>query len=301
MNFDKILKEQLLKKLLDEIEKEINTADNPTELEKLEIINRTLIYPIKNPKEPLTKEQMTEEILKYINHLYNYQINCAGYELKIDTCLFSCFNKGESAQEHLDRNISELLNKFPFVRLLGDTELQGDEYLVEYRADDDGGHHFVRIDSDGVISHKCSACTPEILNDEYINNPEKAWPTLLHCPSAILAVKSEHDMHHIGWYHLDGKNFEETALEAIESKSKEFEYHNRKYSFNENKPFVYSENEPVAEIMTEGDETIIVELHDKRNYISNTQSSTFKKYLEILMSRRDNKKPNNEISFSLDI
>lgn len=59
---------------------------------------------------------------------FNRIINCGGYALKIDTCVFP----GEC---DFDTKVSSILELFSFVRLLGDTKLQEDEYLVLFRAE----------------------------------------------------------------------------------------------------------------------------------------------------------------------
>ena len=52
----------------------------------------------------------------FIEEVFNQRINCGGYALEIDSCIFL---QGLS----FDRAVSSLLEQLPFIRLLGNTEL----------------------------------------------------------------------------------------------------------------------------------------------------------------------------------
>ena len=294
MNFENALKKELFENTLKRITQKIKTLDSPTEEEKIKIAANVLSISSHNTN--LTKTTLKEKILSYINELYNSRINCGGYALELDTCLFGTYYKGQNADEHLDRNVSNILELFPFVRLLGNTELQEDEYLVEYRADENGSHHFIKIDSSGNISDKNETNPPRDLNSHF-NNENMVWGNLANAPHAIFAVKSEHDFHTTGTYFLsDGLNFEETVLKAIQDKSNKFEYHSKKYTIctNSNYNEIVCENgESVAQIITDDSGSIVNKLENKKDFISNTNSSTYDNYLKHMNKNQLSNKSNN--------
>ena len=112
---------------------------------------------------------------KDINGLENYmkQIqNCGGYALQIPICIFSGNNY--TFEEQVLR-ITEL---YPFVRLLSDTELKEDEYVVIFRSGKTG-HHFIRIDENGNATEKNECNLPRNF---------QGWGTLEHDSEAVFAV-----------------------------------------------------------------------------------------------------------------
>lgn len=209
-------------------------------------------------------ELLKRKIEEDTQYLFNQAINCGGYALKIDTCVFP--NKGD-----FETKVSSILESFPFVRLLGDTKLQKDEYLVLYRAGKKGGHHFIRIEDDGTVMEKDGADPIQKFRD---------WKTLKDAPEAVFAVKKEHEMN---WFKTKGsivvptetsKNFEETVWTAIQNRQNSFEYHNHSYSLKkagEETIYICSGDEIVAEMMTDGEEYDIEIREGKRTFISNTQ------------------------------
>ncbi len=195
---------------------------------------------------------------------FNQSINCGGYALKIDTGVFP--SKGD-----FEAKVSSILESFPFVRLLGDTKLQEDEYLVLYRAKEDGGHHFIRIEDDGTVMEKDGADPIQQFKD---------WKTLKDAPEAVFAVKKEHEMNYFklrGSIIIptkDAKNFEKTVWSAMQNRQNTFEYHNHTYSLKkagEETVYICSGDEIVAEMMTDGEEYDIEIRKGKRAFISNTQ------------------------------
>ena len=207
---------------------------------------------------------LERKIEKDTQNLFNQAINCGGYALKIDTCVFP--NNGD-----FETKVSSILESFSFVRLLGDTKLQKDEYLVLYRAGKKGGHHFIRIEDDGTVMEKDGADSIQKFRD---------WKTLKDAPEAVFAVKKEHEMN---WFKTKGsivvptepsKNFEETVWTAIQNRQNSFEYHNHSYSLKkagEETIYICSGDEIVAKMMTDGEEYDIEIREGKKAFISNTQ------------------------------
>ena len=85
-------------------------------------------------------EESEDKFLKMVSNRveedFNFYINCGGYALEIDTCIFP-------GENDFEKDVSSILELFPFVRLIGDTKLQEDEYLVLFRASKNG-HHFIK-------------------------------------------------------------------------------------------------------------------------------------------------------------
>lgn len=112
---------------------------------------------------------------------FNQRINCGGYALEIDKCVFP------TCQENFSQSVSSILEKFSFVRLLGDKPLEEDEYLVIYRAPKgkNTGHHFIRVDSNAIVKEKEGCGEPRIFEN---------WGDLEDGMEALFAVKKEHKM-----------------------------------------------------------------------------------------------------------
>ncbi len=126
MDFEKILKEKLRNEEIEQLKRQAKTN--------------------------IQLEELENKIAENVEYWFNQSINCGGCALKIDTCIFP--GKGD-----FERRVSGILESFPFVRLLGDTSLEEDEYLVLYRSLEEGGHHFVRIEDDGTVMEK-EGCQP---------------------------------------------------------------------------------------------------------------------------------------------
>ena len=58
------------------------------------------------------------------------KINCGGYALEV-------YGRIIPRRNYFDKSVSNLLDFFPFIRLLGNTELLDDEYIVKYRKNGD--------------------------------------------------------------------------------------------------------------------------------------------------------------------
>ena len=117
--------------------------------------NYLQIFSEKPFGETLEKDFETE-LEKKVESVFCDKINCGGYALKIDSCVFP-FNCKDFSQ-----TISSILNKFPFVRLLGEKKIEEDEYLVIYRENKITGHHFIRVEEDGTVKEKDGKKPPQI-------------------------------------------------------------------------------------------------------------------------------------------
>lgn len=181
--------------------------------------------------------------------LFNQRVNCGGYALEIDACLFPT-KKG-----NFEQIVSGLLEKFDFLRLLGDSNLKEDEYIVVYRANKEGGHHFIKI-LDGHITEKNECNGIQEFHD---------WPKeLIMAPQAVFAAKKEHEIAldnspsiFIG--QILGNDFEETVKKAILNGNMNFLYHNHEYYFERNSNsgkcgFVCSNGRIIGEIILEDGE-----------------------------------------------
>lgn len=210
------------------------------------------------------QEALKQKIESDVEHFFNSYINCGGYALKVDTCVFpSCCE--------FEKNVSSILETFKFVRLLGDTKLEQDEYLVLYRSSERGGHHFIRIEDDGTVVEKNGCQAPQRF---------QGWGNLAGCPEAVFAVKKEHEMN---YFQEKGNillptdtamNFEETVWQAIQNRQNTFEYHNHSYTLKkagEETIYICSNSEVIAEMITDGREYDIEIRSGKKAYVSNTQ------------------------------
>ena len=203
----------------------------------------------------------------------NQRINCGGYALKFDGCLFP---NGDTFAGY----VSSLLDRYDFIRLLGDKPLQDDEYLVFYRISEfeennekNEGHHFVRVDSDGLVVDKCGGLTPRIFpgwNERYIDSPE-----------AVFAVKKEHDdlfektgiLRGESSFLDKGLDFEGAVSKAISEENNIFEYHCHTFKLKKSTDediFVTKEDgEIVAEVLTDGVDIAVGIKEGKEDYVEN--------------------------------
>lgn len=209
------------------------------------------------------QEAFNEKMAQEAEILFNQAINCGGYALQVDTCIFP----GDC---DFDTKVSSILDIFPFVRLLGDTKLAEDEYLVLYRAKN-RGHHFIRIEEDGTVVEKEGAQKPQKFSD---------WGSLEDAPEAVFAVKKEHDMNyfdkmkHIGIPTETSKDFEQTIWAAVQNRNNTFEYHGHNYLLKKSDDetiYVCSGDEIIAEMLTNGEEYDVEIRTGKQAYVSNTQ------------------------------
>lgn len=203
----------------------------------------------------------------------NKRMNCGGYALEIDGCFFP---NGDS----LSGYVSTILERYSFVRLLGEIPLQDDEYLVFYRFIDyeekkgqNNGHHFIKVNDDGLVVEKFGCETPQIFkgwHERYEDSPE-----------VVFAVKKDHDNEidndidgGFNWLRIDkGLNFEGSILQSILKKSNKFEYHGHSFRLKksaEEELFVTDEKgEIVAEVLVEGEDIAVGIKDGKEEYIEN--------------------------------
>lgn len=196
---------------------------------------------------------------------FNDKINCGGYALKIDQCIYP------TNQNNFSKSISSILDRFPFVRLLGDKKLEDDEYLVIYRAPEgkNSGHHFIRVDDDAMVKEKDGNGQPRVFQN---------WGNLTNATEALFAVKKDHKMfgynsREINYNYKKGLNFEESVAKAISEKNNSFSYHNHNFSLKKSKDdeiIIISDNgEIIAEVVADESECLVEVQEDKKKYVEN--------------------------------
>lgn len=203
-----------------------------------------------------------ESFEEYLEGVINQRINCGGYAFEIDCCIF----KGKL---DFERTVSAILEALPFARLLGNTNLEPDEYIVKYRATPSFGHHFIKI-QDGKATEKHEAGPVQDFTD---------WPEgFENLPEATFAVKKEHSIFAERWSLLidSGKNFDDTVDIAYKNQQDTFSYHSHNYSFKRNsatgKSYIYSDRLRVAEFVVEDDECIAIIRNGYEEFVSNTKT-----------------------------
>ena len=213
-----------------------------------------------------SEDKFSKMISDRVEENFNFYINCGGYAFEVDTCIFP-------GKNDFDKSVSSILELFPFVRLVGDTQLQEDEYLVLYRCSK-GGHHFIKQANDGTFLEKEGGNPPKNF---------EGWSEIFkNSPEAAFAVKKEHEMEYFDKYgsivipRENSMNFEETIMHAIKNMQNTFEYHNHIYSLkktDEEMIYVCSNGKIVAQVLRdEKDYDIEIDEQSKR-YISNTKPS----------------------------
>lgn len=225
-----------------------------------------------------SKDEFLKMVSDKVEENFNFSINCGGYALEVDTCIFPLENDGNN----FERSVSSILELFPFVRLVEDREVGEDEYLVLFRASKNG-HHFIKQVDDGTFVEK-----------EGGNPPKKfeGWSeTFEDSPVAVFAVKKEHDMEYFDKYKSviipikSSKDFEQTVIQALQDKQNTFEYHNHKYQFkksNEGIIYICSGEKIVAQVLIDEKDYDIEIEEEYRGYISNTKPA------EISIGTNDN-------------
>lgn len=217
-----------------------------------------------NPYGENLHAELEEYIEKETTYWFNEIINCGGYALKVDTSVYPTY------QDNFSQSISSILDKFPFVRLLGDKLLEEDEYLVIYRAPQgkNTGHHFIRVDSDGVVREKDANEEPRIFQN---------WKNLEEAKEALFAVKKEHKM--FGYdandvnHNNKGLDFEESVSQAIKEKQNMFSYHDHSFCLKKSKQdeiFVTTtDGEIAANVLFDENECLVEIMAGKKEYIEN--------------------------------
>lgn len=211
-------------------------------------------------------EKLEEQIEKQTDYYFNQKINCGGYSMKIDECIFP-------TQDNFSASVSYVLEHLNFVRLLGDKGLQDDEYLVMYRAPKGKatGHHFVRVDSDGTVREK-NGCEPTKIFED--------WGNLATCPEALFAVKKDHKMFGYSTYDInfrgDSLDFGGAVAQAFRERNNNFSYHCHDFQLKKSKGgLIYvttTSGEIVAEAMVDENDCEVEILEDKYDYVENVSN-----------------------------
>ncbi len=223
-----------------------------------------------NPYGENIHEKFENELEEQTKDKFNYAINCGGYALKIDQCVFPSNN------QNFSQMVSSFLEKFPFIRLLGDKLLEDDEYLVIYRAlkGKEVGHHFIRVDSDATVREKEGSSEPKIFEKwEFPDNDIE---------EALFAVKKEHEMFGYTTRYVNrdcnGLDFEEEVAKAIREKQNSFSYHNHSFCMKKSKEdevFVTTtDGKVVADVVVDGSDCLVEVLESKKSYVENTSGPT---------------------------
>lgn len=233
-------------------------------------------YGPENKMEPYPKS-VYEENFKFPTKRtitgFNRRMNCGGYALEIDGCLFP---NGDT----LGGYVSSLLERYKFIRLLGDKPLQDDEYLVFYRFFEyeknkgkNNGHHFIKVNEDGLVVEKCGSEQLRIFegwDERFEDSPEVAF-----------AVKKEHDNEidneldmWFNWIDIKkGLDFEGSIYKSILNKSNQFEYHEHIFRLKkstEEEIFVTDEKgEIVADVLVEGEDIAVGIREGKEDFVEN--------------------------------
>lgn len=243
---------------------------------------------------------------KDINGLEHYmkQIqNCGGYALQIPICIFSGSNYT------FEEQVLRIIELYPFVRLLSDTELKEEEYVVIFRSGKTG-HHFIRIDENGNATDKHEFNLPGNF---------QGWGTLEHDPEAVFAVvKQEYRSEAIKnlpqcnkdmfldedvYYKIEENGYKDirrreatkpiTFIDVLQdsynNKTSSFTYQGKTFYLKVNKNdsemiYLCDDTEILGEFCTDGNE-FVIELNDKKkNKIFGYEPS---KPLEIKYSKGD--------------
>ena len=142
--------------------------------------------------------------------------------------------------------------------------------IYRTRKGENTGHHFIRIDEDGVIREKDGSNNPQLFSEWSMKSKEKN-----ECVDYIFAVKKEHKM--FGYESSDvnynGKNFEESTEEAIRNKQNQFLYHCQKFFLKKSEQDqIYVAMETgriVAEVLVDGDECIVDVNPENEGFVEN--------------------------------
>lgn len=209
-----------------------------------------------------------KELKDCVDNDFNYRINCGGYALRIDDCVFPFGHKD------FGKAVSTILERYPFTRLLSDRPLEPDEYLVIYRANDDGsGHHFIRVNDDDSVTEKNAICP--------IQTFEKWDEDSMH-HEAVFAVKKEEargfdSLQFKADRSLTGFNFEESINNAINNRQNNFSYHGHTFSLRKDSDreiIVISGEKVIADVIAEDGECAVEVKKGQEGFVENLQPPT---------------------------
>ena len=122
-----------------------------------------------------TKEGVKNEF----EYDFDFGMNCGGFALEMFACLFLKSNNIKEAT-------ANILEQFPFVRVLDEQGLRDNEYRVIYRCNEKGGHHFVKVGKDDIIIEKDGSGPVREFTE---------WPeSLKDAPEIEFAVNRDHEI-----------------------------------------------------------------------------------------------------------
>lgn len=233
----------------------------------------------------------TDDINSIENYMRQCQ-NCGGYALQIPICIFS------GCDYVFEEQILRITELYPFVRLISDTKLKENEYIVKFRSGKTG-HHFMKIDENGHATDKHECNLPEAF---------QGWGTLENDPEAVFAVVKQeyrdeetknlpqcnrdmfldeyayYEIEDDGYKHIKKKEasrpqtFRDRLQEAYNNRHSSFLYQGKTFYLKINKNdseliYICDDNEVLGELCTDGNE-FIIELNDeKKNSIFGFQPS----------------------------
>jgi hypothetical protein len=200
---------------LDDVDKKARLAElEKQRISELEYIDKR--FPL------LVDEQQYRDTLhSSALSTFDNSVNCGSYALEIDQPIYPF------GYTDVNKNVSCILNNFPFVRLLGDSQLKDDEYMVLYKANSAGyGHHFVKVDETGKLTEKDGSKPVGDFTD---------WSKNLDSDVAVFAVKKKHN--NFGYHQNDIRQystkdvcFSDSLSRAIAARQNFFSYRGTKYS-----------------------------------------------------------------------
>ena len=224
-----------------------------------------------------------KEDLEGLVHFMSQLQNCGGFALEIPICIWAediC---------NFEEKVLRIMKLYPFVRLLSDTELEEDEYIVVYRAGE-LGHHFIKYTDDGEAVEKQSTELPKkfekwygledapeavfaVVKQEYRNKRTKKLPQC-HRDMYLFndAYKDTEDGYIITRKAKKVETFDRTLKEAYKDRNSTFIYNNKEFSLKvakDDKELIYIclKNDILGTVCTDG-ETFVIELdEEKKNTI----------------------------------
>lgn len=244
------------------------------------------------------------EDINGLEHYMKQCQNCAGYALQIPICIFS------GCKYTFEEQVLRIMELYPFVRLLSDTKLRENEYIVKFRSGKTG-HHFIRIDENEKATEKNECNLPREFH---------GWGTLENDSEAVFAVVKQdyrsdeiknlpqcnrdmflnedayYEIEENGYKGIRKKEakkpitFKERLQDTYNNKINSFSYQNKNYYLktDKNDPeiiYICNENEVLGELYSDGSNFIIELKNEKKNQIFGFEPS---KPVNIRQNKEDN-------------
>jgi hypothetical protein len=190
------------------------------------------------------------------------------------------------------------LKLYPFVRLLSDTELKENEYIVKFRAGK-AGHHFMKIDDNGNATDKHECNLPgkfqgwgnlehdleavfAVMKQEYRSDDIKYLPQCNKC--IFLNQDAYYVIEEDGYKDIRMREatkpltFNDILREAYKKQKSSFIYNNKTFYLkinNNDSEIIYicNESQILGQFYTDGDDFIIELDDEKKNNIFGFQPS----------------------------